>query len=752
MDNPSSSSRPYDRVALSEKNSNSNEDHPTATPLLAPPTAMCPPRRPGTAVAGSSSQSSLPLAKNIHLGGEPIEMKNRNKPYDAEQGRHNVLGGIKRLERNYEECLRFADGDGDVPKNKVTTRNSVIISCVLGILWIPGILVSTKFPDARVFEVGLLWWSIWLSVVWGGWWAAVAAANIISSIIRAMVAIDDRTTWRYIIDLHPYVVAFFMWSVAIWISWNPIIDNRQTPTASTDRSVHIIDLIGRLLFAVFLISTVLLFEKFAIKWIARKFHDKSYAERIKNQTFAVKSLATLHRNLGDISGCSNTLPDKKPSTAKFFKQAMKYVSAAATTITICLGNVASEIARNESPNCHQAMVETALKSANGSRSLADDLFSDISKKLGKKLLHVKDIERFFPNKKDAHHFFTLFDKDDNGDVTKEEMEMACVEFHREQLFLKSSKQNLKTATEELDHILMSVFVVVALLMIAVALEVQVSTLIASAGLSWLIGASLAEVLTSIIFLFVKYPFDVGDRVDLNKVSYTVEEIWLLSTVFLDSNSVYVQVPNTMLNAMFIQNISRSPQISENFTFDVSYRTTSDQLEKLQKKMLAFLNENSRDYQHAFDVATVDFPEQEKMTLSVDIKYKRNGQQALKAKRRDKWIWALKNQMSEVQIFGPKGNPNASAGPARYTQVPWEEAKREKVHSAEPVGGWHLADRNADMYNDADNVFGNTSELNLTNPRRNPSQGASAAAPIPVVMPGMPPVTQMPQMPPGQGLP
>lgn len=131
MDNPSSSSRPYDRVA-SDKNS--NEDHAAATPLLAPPT-MYPPRRPGAAPAGSSSQSSLPLAKNIHLGDEPIEMKNRNNPYDAEQGHHNsqnpswdVLGGIKRFESDYEEFdtrnatqdhLRFADGD--VPKNKVTS-------------------------------------------------------------------------------------------------------------------------------------------------------------------------------------------------------------------------------------------------------------------------------------------------------------------------------------------------------------------------------------------------------------------------------------------------------------------------------------------------------------------------------------------------------------------------------------------------------------------------------------------------------
>jgi hypothetical protein len=55
---------------------------------------------------------------------------------------------------------------------------------ILGILWIPGILGLTAFPNAHVRDVlclthlpaeiaqiwgvKLLWWSVWLSVVWGG--------------------------------------------------------------------------------------------------------------------------------------------------------------------------------------------------------------------------------------------------------------------------------------------------------------------------------------------------------------------------------------------------------------------------------------------------------------------------------------------------------------------------------------------------------------------------------------------------------
>ena len=82
------------------------------------------------------------------------------------------------------------------------------------------------------------------------------------------------------------------------------------------------------------------------------------------------------------------------------------------------------------------------------------------------------------------------------------------------------------------------------------------------GLSWLIGGSLQEVLTSIIFLFIKHPYDVGDRVEINKITYTVKEIRLLSTIFLDGNACLVQAPNTVLNSELIHNMRLSPQVRE----------------------------------------------------------------------------------------------------------------------------------------------------------------------------------------------
>lgn len=44
---------------------------------------------------------------------------------------------------------------------------------------------------------------------------------------------------------------------------------------------------------------------------------------------------------------------------------------------------------------------------------------------GAEYLHPKDIAHYFPNPDEAYHVFALFDKDMNGDVSRDEVEMAC---------------------------------------------------------------------------------------------------------------------------------------------------------------------------------------------------------------------------------------------------------------------------------------------------------------------------------------
>jgi hypothetical protein len=129
-----------------------------------------------------------------------------------------------------------------------------------------------------------------------------------------------------------------------------LIDNIQSDDVSNG-SRKATDVFAKILFAIFLCFAILAAEKFLIQFIAGKFHEKSYAERIQAQKFAMHTLTTLYRHSRDIPGRSDTMRDapanKRPLSVnpkQFFKKAIKGVRFAATTTTTALGNVASEIA------------------------------------------------------------------------------------------------------------------------------------------------------------------------------------------------------------------------------------------------------------------------------------------------------------------------------------------------------------------------------------------------------------------------
>ena len=89
------------------------------------------------------------------------------------------------------------------------------------------------------------------------------------------MAVDSRRYIDWLDVLHRYV-ALTAWTVTIWVTYQPLLNRRQSDGAS-DNSKRIISLLGRLLFSFFLCALVLFLEKFAIQFIAGKFHERSYA-------------------------------------------------------------------------------------------------------------------------------------------------------------------------------------------------------------------------------------------------------------------------------------------------------------------------------------------------------------------------------------------------------------------------------------------------------------------------------------------
>jgi small-conductance mechanosensitive channel len=278
-----------------------------------------------------------------------------------------------------------------------------------------------------------------------------------------------------------------------------------------------------------------------------------------------------------------------------------------------------------------------------------------------------DLRPAFDNDDEADAAFTMFDKDLNGDISMEELEAVCVEIGRERKAITASLKDLDSVVSKLDSVLLFAVAVITLLVFVSIISTSAQTAITSLGstvlaLSWLFSATAQEFLQSIIFVFVKHPFDVGDRVtiygntgsQMKGDDYFVKEISLLFTEFKKMEGHVVQAPNSYLNTLFILNQRRSGGLAEAVPVTVKFGTTLEQIETLRNRLLEFVTAENREYQKNILTELTTIYEAYSITLNVVFFYKSNWQnELLRLQRRNKFICAMMVTMQELGMEGPR---------------------------------------------------------------------------------------------------
>lgn len=557
-------------------------------------------------------------------------------------------------------------------RNSLRVMRWILVVLVLGILWVPGVWIEVH--STMILGVRMLNWSIWLTIVWAGFWMTIAVAYLTASVFKSAPTVVSLRRSRHVHEVrtaHKYL-GVVVWTIIIFISYQPLVARSLQPKTSAEDTA-IIKVLGMSLLAKFICAAILALEKYSFQRISENFHERSYADRIKDHETVVQALCILYKNTVDIAvrsdaRSSGLILSLNAQTGwherKLSDDQLKGIGN---------GSAVSEIMVSSAPQeqATEQYVIAALSTPSKSRLLAKRIFYSFSRP-GTNNVRAEDIAAFFTTPEHAGAAFAVLDRDGNGDISREELDAACLAFHQEQVAIENSMRDMDAALNQLDGIMASLGYVACVVVFTVVMDAQLASLIAGVGvlvlgMSWLAGGSLQEVMTSTIFLFEKHPFDVGDSVIIKDESYIVEEIKLLSTVFLDTNSTLVQVSNHHLNNLFIFNTRRSSQLSETFIFDVHYATTFQEVEKIRQKMLEFVKSECRDFQPVFDLEVKDFPGQSKIVLSADIKYRGNIV-GLKVARRNKWLYALKSTLTELCIYGPTGEPNVPLNVRRHTKV------------------------------------------------------------------------------------
>ena len=140
------------------------------------------------------------------------------------------------------------------------------------------------------------------------------------------------------------------------------------------------------------------------------------------------------------------------------------------------------------------------------------------------------------------------------------------------------------------------YLVLAVVLVAVLAQfgVQTASILAVLGTVGLaVGLALQGTLSNVaagFMLLILRPFKIGDYIDAEGVSGTVEEIGLFSTEFVTFDGLYLVVPNNQIWTKAIVNYSRLPTRRLDLVLGIAY---GDDIDKAQAVLLDLLEGDQR---------------------------------------------------------------------------------------------------------------------------------------------------------------
>ncbi|KAK4122272.1 hypothetical protein N657DRAFT_657126 [Parathielavia appendiculata] len=529
--------------------------------------------------------------------------------------------------------------------------------------------------------VQLLWFGIWLEVVWLTLWAGRIGTSIMPVLVAFVadtVGSPNHKKWKDIGRQLEFPTALFLWLLAVLVSYRPILDNHRVlnEPKEDDKIPYIawIDVVYKIVIALFVLATLNLVEKILIKWIATSFHLRTYSHRIRDNQMQIEFLVTLYSyaktRLEAQDPVWESPSSRRASTGS--PSPLKSLHNNARHVWSKVGSAAHRIAgdftgrRSLKGNHPRKVVLELLRNTESSFTLARVFYRTFIKP-DKSTITVEDLYPAFSAQEDAEACFSVFDKDLNGDITMEELEMVCNEIHLEKKAIAASLKDLDSVIKKLDEVFMFIIVVIVIIVFISIISNSAAAALTSTGtfilgLSWLLQATAQEFLQSIIFVFVKHPFDVGDRVTvygntgsmMKGDDYYVLEVSLLYTEFKKMEGHVVQAPNSVLNTLFILNQRRSQGLADPINLKLRFGTSEAQIEELKARMLEFCLQNKRDYAPRIisEVQTID--EVSSITMNIIFFHKSNYQnELLRLNRHNKFAVELMRQMHDMGLETPR---------------------------------------------------------------------------------------------------
>ncbi|KAI0028303.1 Mechanosensitive ion channel-domain-containing protein, partial [Vararia minispora EC-137] len=268
----------------------------------------------------------------------------------------------------------------------------------------------------------------------------------------------------------------------------------------------------------------------------------------------------------------------------------------------------------------------------------------------------QDFEPAYPTAEEAQAAFRVFDEDNNGDISREEIKTTLIKTYKERRFLSRSIHDVSNALHTLNLILFAFGVIILFLISLSVFGIDITKTLTSfysiaIAASFVFRSSAAGMFDSIMFLFVTHPFDTGDRCFIGTENLVVKKMGLFATVFTRADGAETYYFNSQLFSMFITNARRSDKTSETMTMQMEWHTPMEKIDALEKALNDWLaHEKNRWFVPNTSIVFQNFQLQRYLEVSIGISHNGNWQDwGLRNSRRTAFQAAVQHYCLQLGI-------------------------------------------------------------------------------------------------------
>ncbi|CAK9234871.1 unnamed protein product [Sphagnum troendelagicum] len=629
---------------------------------------------------------STPASRSDHESstpGEPNqELQEQNSIYShGLRARRTSTSKEEELEEDLDPFR-----DIDIPDKFKSQHEKwgwvLLVEWLVLVLMVGALVCSIVIHKLKRVELwGLLLWK----------WVVVALVTICGRlvsgwVIRILVFFLERSfilrkRVLYFVYALRKGVQNLLWLAFVLITWHFLL-NPQVKNA-----IKVLNYITKALVC-FLIAAVLVVVKiFLVKVLASCFHVDKYFERIRDSLFNQFVLETLmgppveeerqsfiedERLKTEVAGlkkaeaagngASSGVDEKGISMQNLAKLNRRNVSAwnMKRLINLVKHTGVATLTHNIEDNLMEAdgnvgdQTNREINSEWQAKVAAKQIFKNVARP-GRKHITEFDLLRFM-NEEEVSRTLPLFDGAmESGRITPRVLKSWVVNVYRERRALSLSLSDTKTAVNKLHQILNVILFTILIIIWLLVLGIATKNLLVFVSSQLLLvvfifGNTCKNIFEAIVFLFVLHPFDVGDRCIIDGTQMVVEEMNILSTIFIGDANVKVWYPNSVLATKPIQNFYRSPEMGDNFDFVVDASTPAAKIALLKERIGKYIQSKPHHWKAKFGLLVVDVEEINKLKLSLGLSHTMNHQDyGEKVARKSELLWEMRKIFEELGI-------------------------------------------------------------------------------------------------------